>query len=279
MIFVNEYSYNHLNLTNIDACYNVIYSYFSFCQTETYGGAIFCDCQTQTQSQSQNIKLNTILCVFYQCSAGKRGGSIYTNIPIKVSCSLINHCKLIEETQSHGMSLSTFGNASIDSCSSNFCSGYGATFEFFGKESIFQNSNESYQYAQYQCSGFGIEGYKCNVSFLTIAHIYDDDGCTLVFKCPEQSYVNYMNVFNSSSSQTSSHGLFLFSRGANIVISDSIFQINYHHSLIEYFEKNNKEIIIFRNCVFDTTIEFTFPSCETQNVQKSNNPTYITTLY
>ena len=212
MIKFQEFPYTHYDITNIDYNYDVLYSYFSYCYSYSFGGAINCN------HQLKHNKLNVLFSNFFQCSAETYGGSIYSNISTYILCTIINNCHVGNIEESAGSASFYQYNTKISSCSFNECSGFSASLIFFGSLSDIQYLNQSSHEATCQTAGFSIKCDKISAKFLTFVNLYDKDGCTMTLKCPQPSELKFLNIFNCSSSSEAKFGLFLFSNGVNTVI-------------------------------------------------------------
>ena len=262
--------YSHTLLLNSPAKYLIELTLFLNCNAQNTAGAINCEVDSaQLIISSSN---------FYQCVTKATGSSIYTKSPLKIICANINSCQAY-------ISAGFFASGSIQGelVSISNCEGYHSTIRLFGTKCVLTTSNVSCCQVDFQVAGLITYCTEdVNVSFLTFCHNYDKDACTITFYYTPILNAAYFNVFNSTSDKSSTdRSVFVFGYGTRDKISNSIIQHYSQKYIISYYESNNKELVTFINCTFDSTCQHTLDRCQSISVTYLNNPTFIIppTLY
>ena len=245
--------------------YSIIYSSFSFCHSETNGGAICCE------SSSKSI-LFVNGCHFYHCYTDANGGSIYAQNKIEIKCSYANNCF----AQILCGFLCSLKNSFFRSISSSYCKATNLAMRISGEKAEIKTMNETYQYSEGQVSGVSSHSDIGLLTFLTICHCYDQNACTMSIK-NKQATLSYSNLFNVSSSSHSTEGLFVFGNGVQANIFNCVFQHFSQKKIITFYDHNHQETIIFNSCTFESNTPISFPSCTTYNLKFISNPTFIIT--
>ena len=236
---------------------------FLYCNSPTYG-TISC--------LISNAKLFVRMCTFYNCTTKKTGAAISTNSPLVFECSVIGNCKA-----NHSCAFYSEATAKTRLLSINRCKSYTSVITNNGNDNQLFNSNFSKLFIDFQSAAFiSRDKKKCNVKYITICDTYDNNGCTLTFYYSESASLLYANVFNSSSR---SYSLLLFGFGVKARISNCVFSAC-NKSLLDYFQRNHEEEIIFTNCTFDlekeTEVDASFTDCTTISITFVADPTFIT---